>query len=76
MTIAILSGILGGILGDFSKLTLFALLMSLLAVFAYFFISKGILFKAFLFTSVVLIIADIIISQKNTRHKNRRKDYI
>lgn len=75
MTVAILCGIIGGVLGGFGKLSLIALMMSLLAVFVYFFVGKGILFNLFLFSSVGLVIIEGIISRKKIKHKNGRENY-
>lgn len=75
MIIAILIGIIGSILEGFNKLLLIALLMSLLSVISYFFISKGILFKVFLFSSLILIIANEIINRKKHTGKKRGENY-
>ncbi|MFJ7828532.1 hypothetical protein [Psychrobacillus sp. NPDC096623] len=68
MTIAILSGIFGGLLGKISKLSLVALIMSFLAVMSYFYIDDRILFKIFLLISIVLILTNAIMDlQKNKK---------
>ncbi|MCP1161408.1 hypothetical protein [Bacillus infantis] len=67
MLIAILIGLIGGLLGDMSKVMVLSLFFGLLAVLFYFYLEQGVLFKLSLFICLALMIVDWTIKIKRKK---------